>query len=249
MKKSFSLLELCLSLCILGILLSFSKIFFEKDRLYEGAFQIVNDLRYTRSLALFQSAFRPENLSVASDEWYKSRWQLYFNKSNFTNQNLSYSIFLDKNGDGNANLGKINVNVDREMAVDILNPNKLMNYGQSGVLDARIESDRMKMTSRFNIEKNFGIIKAELRAACSGTSTKIIFDEFNHLYSPLKNAISAFDKNLSLNDKCVIRLSNKNKSICIVVQTLSGLAYIPEFNSHNVQLIEYKNKITPCEKI
>lgn len=51
---------------------------------------------------------------------------------------------MDKNGDGNANLGKNEVNIDREIAVDIVNPNKLMNSRQSGVID----KDNEKITQR-----------------------------------------------------------------------------------------------------
>ena len=124
MKKAFSLLEIVLVLSILGVILTFANFDLRQDKLSEGARSILNDILYTRNLALMQSSFRTNELNHAKREWYKSRWQLYFINSAATNYEQTYTIFLDKNGDGNANLGKTNVNLDREIAVDILNPVK-----------------------------------------------------------------------------------------------------------------------------
>lgn len=248
MKKAFSLLELVLVILILGIILSVARFDFSKDRLLEGARQILNDIIYVRTLAIMQENFRIEDLALAKKEWYKSRWQLYFIKSSSATQNeQTYTIFLDKNGDGNANIGKSAVNLDREIAVDLINPRKLMNSGQSGV----ISKDDERANKRFNIEKNFGIIKVEFKGSCSG-ATRIVFDEFGRLYSPLKNAKSTFDKNLALKDeKCIIRLLHKNqKKLCIIIENLSGFAYIPKFQSVNKQNIELKNgKIKECSEL
>jgi len=250
MKKAFSLLELVLIISILGIILSLVKFSLQKDRLLEGAEQILKDIYYVKNLARIQSAFRVGDLSVAKNEWFKSRWQLYFNSSKFTNSMLTYSIFLDKNADGNANLGKTFVNEDREMAVDILNPNKVMNYGQSGVLDARKPSEQRKLAKRFNIQKEFGIVKVEFKGACSGT-TRLVFDEMGRIYTALARAKSVFDKNITFkNEKCIIRLSNKaQKSVCIVIEALSAYAYIPKFQNSHSQLINFKHTLKECKEI
>ncbi len=248
MKKAFSLLEFALVVFILALLLSVVNVNFSKNKLLEGAKQILNDIRYTRNLALMQEDFRTQNFAVAKREWYKSKWQLYFIKSSLATQNQqTYTIFLDKNGDGNANLGKTNVNEDREIALDAINPKKLMNSGQSGV----ISKDDEKASRRFNIEQNFGIIKVEFKGSCAGT-TRLVFDEFGRLYGPLKNSQSKFDKNLSLkNEKCIIKLTDKNKkNLCIVVENLSGFAFIPKFQSPNMQNIELSDsKFKECSKI
>ncbi|PVW96069.1 prepilin-type cleavage/methylation domain-containing protein, partial [Campylobacter jejuni] len=75
-----------------------------------------------------------------------------------------YTIFLDKNGDGNANLGKTENKIDREIDEDIINPKKVMNSGQSGVID---KSDN-KTTKRNNIFKKVGIKKVEFKGSCRG---------------------------------------------------------------------------------
>ncbi|EAL0007892.1 type II secretion system protein [Campylobacter upsaliensis] len=246
MKKAFSLLELVLVMMILGILISFAGFNLRQDKLSEGARSILNDILYTRNLALMQNSFRANELSHAKREWYKSRWQLYFINSAASNYEQTYTIFLDKNGDGNANLGKLNVNLDREIAVDIVNPTKLMNSGQSGV----IHKDDEKASARFNIEKRFGIEKVEFRGACSET-TRIIFDEFGRLYSPLRSAKNPFDKSLAKSSStCILRLNSKSKKqICIVIDTLSGYAYIPKFSDFNIQFVFLKNKMIECGKI
>ena len=194
-----------------------------------------------------QAAFRAFDTSVAKDEWFKARWQVYFIRSkSATNDEQTYTIFLDKNGDGNANLGKNELNLDREIAVDILNAKKLMNSGQSGV----ISKDDERANARFNIEKKFGVKAVEFRGACAG-ATRVIFDEFGRLYSPLKNANAPYEKLLfHKNAPCVIRLKNaQEQSICIVLDTLSGYAFVPKTQNANSQRLEFNGQSVECGEI
>ena len=248
MKGAFSLLELAFVIVILGIVLGVAKFYFVADKnLALAAKQIQNDLAYTRNLALMQAAFRAFDTSVAKDEWFKARWQVYFIRSkSATNDEQTYTIFLDKNGDGNANLGKNELNLDREIAVDILNAKKLMNSGQSGV----ISKDDERANARFNIEKKFGVKAVEFKGACAG-ATRVIFDEFGRLYSPLKNANTPYEKLLfHKNAPCIIRLKNAQKqSICIVLDTLSGYAFVPKTQNANSQKLEFNGQSVECGEI
>ena len=248
MKSAFSLLELAFVIVILGVVLGVAKFYFVADKnLALAAKQIQNDLAYTRNLALMQAAFRAFDTSVAKDEWFKARWQVYFIRSkSATNDEQTYTIFLDKNGDGNANLGKNELNLDREIAVDILNAKKLMNSGQSGV----ISKDDERANARFNIEKKFGVKAVEFRGACAG-ATRVIFDEFGRLYSPLKNANAPYEKLLfHKNAPCIIRLKNAQKqSICIVLDTLSGYAFVPKTQNANSQRLEFNGQSVECGEI
>ena len=248
MKKAFTLLELCLVLVIIGVILSFVKFYPQNDeRILHAARQIQNDLTYTRNLALMQGAFRSANSGVAKDEWFKARWQLYFIRSkSATGGEQTYTIFLDKNGDGNANIGKSGANLDREIAVDILNAKKLMNSGQSGV----IAKDDERASGRFNIERNFGVNAVEFKGACAG-STRVIFDELGRLYSPLRSANKPYEKLLfHKNEPCIIRLMNAHKqSVCIVIDTLSGYAFVPRFENARTQLVNVKGKKLPCSQL
>ncbi|TKX28570.1 prepilin-type N-terminal cleavage/methylation domain-containing protein [Campylobacter estrildidarum] len=245
-SKAFTLIELVLVIFILGIIISITNINIKKDRLMLGAKQILSDIYYVRNLAMIQESFRNSDFAVAKKEWYKSRWQLYFIKSAATDYEQTYTIFLDKNGDGNANLGKTDINIDREIAIDILNPKKLMNSGQSGVID----KDDKKATKRFNVFKTFDIEKVDFKGSCSG-STRIVFDKLGRLYSPLKNSKSVYDKTLAKSGKnCIIRLTSKFKhQVCIVIDPLSGYAYIPKFSNFNQQMVVYNGKTIECSKI
>lgn len=248
MKSAFSLLELAFVIVILGVVLGVAKFYFVADKnLALAAKQIQNDLAYTRNLALMQAAFRAFDTSVAKDEWFKARWQVYFIRSkSATNDEQTYTIFLDKNGDGNANLGKNELNLDREIAVDILNAKKLMNSGQSGV----INKDDERANARFNIEQKFGVKAVEFKGACAG-ATRVIFDEFGRLYSPLKNANAPYEKLLfHKNVPCVIRLKNaQEQSICIVLDTLSGYAFVPKTQNANSQKLELNGQSVECGEI
>ncbi len=248
MKSAFSLLELAFVIVILGVVLGVAKFYFVADKnLALAAKQIQNDLAYTRNLALMQAAFRAFDTSVAKDEWFKARWQVYFIRSkSATNDEQTYTIFLDKNGDGNANLGKNELNLDREIAVDILNAKKLMNSGQSGV----ISKDDERANARFNIEKKFGVKAVEFKGACAG-ATRVIFDEFGRLYSPLKNANAPYEKLLfHKNAPCIIRLKNaQEQSICIVLDTLSGYAFVPKTQNANSQKLEFNGQSVECGEI
>ncbi|MCV3439912.1 prepilin-type cleavage/methylation domain-containing protein [Campylobacter lari] len=246
MKQAFTLIELAFVCIILSLLFSMAYVYYKPDYLRLGAEQVLNDIKYTRHLALIQNDFRTKEFNIAKREWFKAKWQLYFIRSkSATNNEQTYTIFLDKNGDGNANIGKNMINKDREIAVDLINPDILMNSGQSGV----INQNDFKANLKYNIEKTYGISKVLFEGACKG-STRLIFDDYGRLYTPLKNAMRPYDKLSSFNNNCIIRLSNKqDQHICIVINPISGYAYIPNFSSLNQQSIILNNKQIFCHNI
>ncbi|CAM4069464.1 pilus assembly FimT family protein [Campylobacter armoricus] len=246
MKKSFTLIELVFVCIILSILFSIGYFYFKPDYLRLGAEQILSDIKYTRHLAMMQNDFRAREFNVAKREWFKAKWQIYFIRSkSATNNEQTYTIFLDKNGDGNANIGKNLINKDREIAVDLINPNILMNSGQSGV----INQNDFKTNPRYNIEKTYGINEVSFEGSCKG-GTRLIFDDYGRLYTPLKNSSRVYDKLSNPLNNCIIKLSNKNnKHICIVVDPISSYAFIPKFTPSNKQLIVLNNKTMYCENL
>lgn len=193
MKQAFTLIELVFVCIILSLLFFMAYIYYKPDYLRLGAEQVLNDIKYTRHLALMQNDFRVKEFNIAKREWFKAKWQLYFIRSkSATNNEQTYTIFLDKNGDGNANIGKNMINKDREIAVDLINPDILMNSGQSGV----INQNDFKANLKYNIEKTYGISKVLFEGACKG-STRLVFDDYGRLYTPLK-MLHAFMINLLL---------------------------------------------------
>ncbi|EAJ5680697.1 prepilin-type cleavage/methylation domain-containing protein [Campylobacter lari] len=246
MKQAFTLIELVFVCIILSLLFSMTYVYYKPDYLRLGAEQVLNDIKYTRHLALMQNDFRVKEFNIAKREWFKAKWQLYFIRSkSATNNEQTYTIFLDKNGDGNANIGKNMINKDREIAVDLINPDILMNSGQSGV----INQNDFKANLKYNIEKTYGISKVLFKGACKG-STRLVFDDYGRLYTPLKNATRAYDKLASFDNDCIIRLSNnQNEHVCIVINPISGYAYIPNFTSHKGQNIILNNKQIFCHNL
>ncbi|MCR6593919.1 pilus assembly FimT family protein [Campylobacter insulaenigrae] len=246
MNKAFTLIELILVCMILSLVFSIAYFYVKPNYLHLGAEQILNDIKYTKHLALMQNDFRTKDFSIAKREWFKAKWQLYFIKSQLaTNNEQTYTIFLDKNGDGNANLGKNIINKDREIAIDLLNPNLLMNSGQSGV----ITQANTKANSKYNIEKSYGISKVLFEGSCKG-STRLVFDSFGRLYSPLKNSSRIYDKLLNFKNDCIIRLSNKEeKHICILINPKTSYAYIPKFESDNKQYFSLNGRYITCDKL
>lgn len=226
-NKAFTIVEIILVIVIFGIIISIAKFYYKDNLFLKGVEQILNDIKYVRYLSLLQDNFKSKEFDNAKREWFKAKWQIYFIKSkSATNNELTYTIFLDKNGDGNANLGKTNQNIDREIAVNILNSKKLMNSGQSGV----INKDDIKATKRFNIEKTYGITKVEFLGSCKGT-TRIVFDDLLRIYGPLKNSNNLYDKNIfTKNEKCILKFTNiENKNMYIVIDSATGYAYIDDF--------------------
>lgn len=121
MKQAFTLIELVFVCIILSLLFSMAYVYYKPDYLRLGAEQVLNDIKYTRHLALMQNDFRVKEFNIAKREWFKAKWQLYFiHSKSATNNEQTYTIFLDKNGDGNANIGKNMINKDREIAVDLI---------------------------------------------------------------------------------------------------------------------------------
>lgn len=219
MKKAFSLLELAIVMSIFGVMASVLHFHFTNNKPSEAAAAILNDLRYTRHLALMQDGLRAGDLGVAKRQWHQSRWQLYFIKSAATNYAQSYTIFLDKNGDGNANLGKIKPR--REIAVDIINPRKLISSGQSGV----ITQEDPRASARPNIQRRFGVQSVDFRGSCAG-SGRVVFDASGRPHSPLKNAKNPLEKSLAKSQlPCIIGLDFKRRaSVFIAIDSLSGYA-------------------------
>ncbi len=70
-SNAFTLFELVLVVLILGLVISIAQINLKQDRLMQGAKQILNDIRYVRTLAMTQESFRDLELAVAKREWYK----------------------------------------------------------------------------------------------------------------------------------------------------------------------------------
>lgn len=95
MKQAFTLIELVFVCIVLSLLFSMAYVYYKPDYLRLGAEQVLNDIKYTRHLALMQNDFRVKEFNIAKREWFKAKWQLYFIRSkSATNNEQTYTIFF-----------------------------------------------------------------------------------------------------------------------------------------------------------
>lgn len=85
MKKAFTMLELVMVIVVIGILAAVMLPRLENKSLYQAAFRLQSDIRYTQHLAMMD-----DKLDAADLNWYKNRWQIQFDGN-------KYSIVSDNN--------------------------------------------------------------------------------------------------------------------------------------------------------
>jgi type II secretory pathway pseudopilin PulG len=208
--KAFTMMELIFILVIIGILAAVIIPKTQSSRLREAADQIVSHIRYTQHLAMMNDVFDPNN-----NEWYKERWQIVFSSSKDTENKYAYTIFSDKNNDGNPN-------VLSEIAKNPQDTSRLLSGGYSGTL----LSNNKKATKEMHIGKKYGISKVEFSSACSRGSRRLAFD---YLGRPLRGSIESlsmpYDIDHSIISQCTITITNDaHESINITVEPETGFA-------------------------
>ena len=105
MKNAFTMIELVFVIVIVGILSSVISSSFERNTLREAADQVVSHIRYTQHLAMVDDKFVPNpemskestqaRKSKHAQEWFKSRWQIFFANTEGSGNQWSYMIFAD----------------------------------------------------------------------------------------------------------------------------------------------------------
>lgn len=252
MKKAFSLLELVFVILIFMMVFKISSPYFTHKQMLAGAKQLINDIHYTRALAMMQNELRAYDLSITKKgkDYFKTRWQLYFIRSSGSTQSMqTYTLFIDKNGDGNANLYKTNPK-KREIASAVADSGKLMSSGQSGILT----KDQKQASIKHNIERMYGIKDILLRGACKNLSghesTRIAFDSHGRLLGPLRMAYRQ-GSSLLLHRKgpCILVLIGDKKKLCIQINTLSGHAKLARFISEDAQVVDIDGKLVMCDSL
>lgn len=67
MKQAFTLIELVFVCIILSLLFSMTYVYYKPDYLRLGAEQVLNDIKYTRHLALIQNDFRAKEFILLNE--------------------------------------------------------------------------------------------------------------------------------------------------------------------------------------
>ncbi|WP_345980698.1 type II/IV secretion system protein [Sulfurimonas sp. HSL3-2] len=181
-KPAFTMLELVFVIVAIGILSAVFIPRFGQNKLSEAANQLISHIRYTQHLALMDDKF-----DATDGSWYKKRWQIVFSTGdNFANNRPSYSIFSDKNANGNLD--------PNEIALNPIDKTKYLTGGVTGYaqLDIRNMSTFVG-TKELNLGTKYNIDTISLSASCS-TGTRIAFDHLGRpLKGPLTNYTSPYD--------------------------------------------------------
>lgn len=193
MKKAFTLIELIFVIIIIGVISVVTIPNIGAGKLQKAASQVASHIRYTQHLAIIDDKF-----DSSEANWFRARWQIYFQSDNSGSGNRVYSIYTDKDLDDATNPD------DGEMALSPLSRKQMT--GKSNHTN-RIEE--MDLTSYY------GIINIDT-TDCAGGVQRIFFD---HLGRPHTNNSTLFGNLLTNECKIVLINSEGNKTITIEPET------------------------------
>lgn len=214
MKKSFSLIELVIVIVTIGIISVFVVPSFNRYQLQEAVDMIISHINYTKHLAMQDNKFNPFD-----DEWYKSRWQIIFAKSNYTKQKFTYSIFSDKRGYTRRYTGNPDIS---ELAVNPNDTSKLLSGGFSGILNY---NDK-KATKQLNLGEYYGITNVEFKNGCKGRSRRISFDYLGRPFmGNTKTQTSPYQLERLIKSTCSIIITQNDKTCTILIEPETGYTY------------------------
>lgn len=195
MKRfAFTMLELVFVIIVIGIIAVLAMPNLSTSPLQQAAEQISAHIRYTQHLAMTEDKFNDHNST-----WYKSFWRIRFYESG-TPDNYYYTVFSDKDQNGNADIGAGKT----EVAVDPLT-NVRMN--------AYYDNDMMDLTGKYGIQT--------VAASCDSGNVDLFFD---NLGRPYVNSLNVNDPSTALlSVPCRISLQHKTDgNATIIIQPETG---------------------------
>ena len=211
-KTAFTLIEIVFVIVIIGILSAVLAPSIKRATLQECADQIASHIRYTQQLALNDNKFNPN-----VQDWYKTRWQIFFQNANvYNDQHISYTIYSNLNKNTNAN--------SSEIAKNPLNPKQVLSGGTVGA-----SYGTANVTKSMNIGHKYGITNVTFSNNCNNAK-RIAFD---YLGRPLKSDVRTLTNkykagaiNRLLQQNCSITISDGTNSKTIVITPETGYVYI-----------------------
>ena len=216
MKKAFTLLELVFVIVIIGILAAVIIPRTDRNSLHEAAIQLVSHIKYTQHLAMIDDKYDGTGLD---DEWYKTRWQIFFANTNASDDKWSYAIFSDSAGSHTGNP------TGDEYAKNPLNKLKYLTGGY-GAVDYNDDLASKKL----NLGLSYGVEDITFSANCSGSSLRISFDTLGR---PFYNGSHLLDglylngtTNQLITSQCIITLIDSSARVRIAVEAETGYTHI-----------------------
>jgi Tfp pilus assembly protein PilE len=202
-RYAFTIAELVFIIIVIGILAAVLIPSSQSNRLREAADQVVSHIRYTQHLAMMDDKFDP-----GDNDWYKKRWQIFFESD--ADDNWGYTIYSDNNTNGIAE--------EVEIARNPQNP-----------------SSRLTGGSDINLGKKYGIKDADgiVFTGCGGGDRRIVFD---YLGRPMRNNPSTYNAPYDMTNArlitslCTITIKNNaGQTANITIQQETGFAQVIPF--------------------
>jgi prepilin-type N-terminal cleavage/methylation domain-containing protein len=187
MKKAFTMLELIFVIIVMGILAAVIEPNTRRNLLQEAAVQITSHIRYTQHLAMVDDQYNASN-----NNWFKARWQIFFQLDNYGYKHQVYGIYRDIDRDDD-------LPENGEIAIDTLSGSQM-----TGNSVFRNREENMDLTHKY------GIINRSFSGGCAGAQ-RIMFDHLGRPYTDDKTIYG----NL-IYTPCNITFSNENDEKVVI---------------------------------
>jgi type II secretory pathway pseudopilin PulG len=204
MKKSFTIVEIIITILIISIILTLSTPKNTNSKLKYAKEQIIIHLKYTRYLAMLDNKFDHNN-----QKWFKKRWTLKFQNCRTEIGGVYYLIYSDKDASGY-----------QPKKIETLKDPLTNKYIYSYYCE---EDNLVDKLEQVKITEYFGVSKAEI--SCNDTSTigQLSFGNDGNLYTYFDSIDSEAYK---ITEQCKIKLYDlDNQSEIINIEPSTGYIY------------------------
>lgn len=205
MKKSFTLLEVILTLLLLAFLYTlFLPKVNENKNFTELKNKIILQLKHLRYKSLVDNQFKKDE-----DLWHKKFWTFKFFRCKESIGGFYYVIYSDKNKKGHPN--------QNESLKDPLS-NKYI-YSSNSCQENDLNSKYVLLSKNYNIK--------DIKISCNQTSSlgQLSFDSKSKIYSKLPSDIEEL-KNFEINKPCILEFTDKNfNKMLITIENETGYIY------------------------
>ncbi len=213
MKKAYTLLEIVLTVIVIGIISSVMVPKLNDTSLQKAAEQVMFHLRYTQHLALIENQFNQND-----KYWYKARWQLYFSYCRGDNDQCGYTVFSDRLNDHRGNPDP------PEIAVNPLNPSQVLTGGSPG--NKLIHYEDKEATKSMNLGQTYGVKKVSVKNCAR--AKRVAFDYIGRpIVGNMRTMKYPYQNKRLLSKKCLITLiKDEFEKITIVVEPETGYVHL-----------------------
>jgi len=235
--SSFTLIELVFVI-VISALLGVATFNMGDDSLLLARDQLIKDIKYTQSLALFDVKYRHKPKSSDTKDmrqvkfWYKSMWQLRIGQEH---KRPYYAIFSDKPTNAETtNFDGLMKNNKSEPAIDPETRKYLVGVWRELYSSPSYHLKKSEVTTRLNLGLEYGVEKVEANTTFGGkwqkNSIRILFDNFGrpfYYYNKGDNGDYHPFRYL-LQEEVQIKLSKGDDEVCFNIHPITGYVSLPK---------------------